>query len=440
MPSPPTTDLPRPKSWDEFEDIVADVMKVKWNDPNVTRVGRSGQTQNGVDIYGMPEHLGRKEYAGAQCKKKSDEIEFDDVVAIVTEAEEFKPPLAELVIATTAPRDEKLQVKVRELNVQRVRKDEFRVEVAFWEDLSLDLSGEPRLLAKHFPGWSKVADPAQVARIDVGWIVDDDVTKTLKVDALPWGVRDFKSAFSPFKLEELEYIEKHAEQSEVKRAHEYNALVEAKLKDEGVARKWFESKRRGRFDHGTAVGVGIAVDDAPAEDILVRLVFDGAVEIFMNDDPPDEVEAITFPERPKLSIEKEVRNPLFDVLAGFDARIDLGLPDYEKMFKVTFPQMRPVVTLAKLQRRRTIYVEDDHEVVIRVQSMSPRRVARFVADESVKICPLVKDTKLKVQWTADARSLPAELSGELEVEVGPSHGDYHADWVGPPIEVTSYKL
>jgi hypothetical protein len=72
MPSPPTTDLPRPTSWDEFEDICADVLKRFWDDPYIVRNGRSGQRQHGVDCYGLPKHLGgasAKKYAGAQCQK-----------------------------------------------------------------------------------------------------------------------------------------------------------------------------------------------------------------------------------------------------------------------------------------------------------------------------------------------------------------------------------
>ena len=63
MPSPTTTKLPIPKSWDEFEDIVADVLKLRWKNPHVTRNGRSGQRQHGVDICGTAAHLPAGEYA-----------------------------------------------------------------------------------------------------------------------------------------------------------------------------------------------------------------------------------------------------------------------------------------------------------------------------------------------------------------------------------------
>jgi hypothetical protein len=152
MPSPPTTDLPRPKSWDEFEDICADVLKRTWEDPYIDRNGRSGQRQNGVDCYGMPKHLGgasTKKYAGAQCKE-TDELTIQVVQEEVEKAREFNPSLTEYLVMTTAPRDAKLQESVR---TQSWPFD--RVHVMFWDDISLELSGHDDLLQKHFPGWMK---------------------------------------------------------------------------------------------------------------------------------------------------------------------------------------------------------------------------------------------------------------------------------------------
>ncbi|MCA9677040.1 MAG: hypothetical protein KC464_18580 [Myxococcales bacterium] len=55
MPSPVTSELPKPKSEDEFEDIAADVA-ARWWAANVHRNGRRGQRQNGVDLYATPRH------------------------------------------------------------------------------------------------------------------------------------------------------------------------------------------------------------------------------------------------------------------------------------------------------------------------------------------------------------------------------------------------
>ena len=152
MPSPPTTDLPRPRSWDEFEDICADVLKRMWDDPYIVRNGRSGQRQHGVDCYGFPKHLGgasAKKFAGAQCKE-TDELTIEVVQKEVEKAREFKPGLTEYLVLTTAPRDSKLQENVR---TQSWPFD--RVHLMFWDDISLELSGHDDLLQKHFPGWMK---------------------------------------------------------------------------------------------------------------------------------------------------------------------------------------------------------------------------------------------------------------------------------------------
>ena len=149
MPSPTTTDLPIPKSWDEFEDICADLLKCMWSDPYVVRNGRSGQGQHGVDIYGKPVHLkGRdSEIAGAQCKRV-EALTEKDLKNEIEQATEFKPSLEEYLLLTTLKRDASLQEYVRtqdwEIN---------RVEILFWEDLSLQLSESDELLKKHFPQW-----------------------------------------------------------------------------------------------------------------------------------------------------------------------------------------------------------------------------------------------------------------------------------------------
>ncbi len=54
MPTIPQSELPKPKSWDEFEDIVWDLYTRRWRDPHADRYGRGGQPQHGVDIVGRP--------------------------------------------------------------------------------------------------------------------------------------------------------------------------------------------------------------------------------------------------------------------------------------------------------------------------------------------------------------------------------------------------
>lgn len=151
MPSPTTTRLPVPRSWDEFEDICADVLRRMWDDPYVTRNGRSGQRQHGVDIYGAPIHLndgvGPRVLSAAQCKN-TDSLSLAEIEAEVDKIAGFSPQPAEYLVMTTASRDAEIQEQVRN------HQWPFRVEICFWEDISLELSGHSDLLRKHFPTWT----------------------------------------------------------------------------------------------------------------------------------------------------------------------------------------------------------------------------------------------------------------------------------------------
>lgn len=148
LPTIANTRLPVPKSWGEFEDITADVLRVLWEDNFLTRNGRNGQRQNGVDIYGRPAKLDG-EYAGAQCKNS--QVTLEEVRTAVLEAESFKPPLKQFILSIGAPRDAKLQEQVRMMDIERVRNGKFAVTLFCWDDLTLVLTGDRQLFQKHFP-------------------------------------------------------------------------------------------------------------------------------------------------------------------------------------------------------------------------------------------------------------------------------------------------
>ncbi len=71
MPTLATIHLPKPKDWNEFEEICLDVAKLRWSTPNWVRHGRQGQKQNGVDIYGYDE---LERLIGIQCKNTVNNI------------------------------------------------------------------------------------------------------------------------------------------------------------------------------------------------------------------------------------------------------------------------------------------------------------------------------------------------------------------------------
>jgi hypothetical protein len=151
MPTIASSELPVPKSWDEFEDICADLFGQIWNDPNVVRYGRLGQRQNGVDIRG---HLQDGRIAGVQCKRKRQwpvveltTAEIDDEVA---EALKFTPPLSELTIATTAPNDAKLQAHVDATTERHRTQGLFSVHLLCWNELSRRIAAHSQLVDKYY--------------------------------------------------------------------------------------------------------------------------------------------------------------------------------------------------------------------------------------------------------------------------------------------------
>src|SRR6266542_6150435 len=110
---PQQLDLPPPKNWQDFEDLCHALWECEWSCPTIQKNGRSGQTQRGVDIFGRP--FGGDKFHGIQCKLKSIDAGGSPVLTRaeieheVAQAKAFAPPLQQLIIATTAAADAKIQ-------------------------------------------------------------------------------------------------------------------------------------------------------------------------------------------------------------------------------------------------------------------------------------------------------------------------------------------
>ena len=146
-----SSELPVPKSWDEFEDICADLFGQIWNDPNIVRYGQLGESQNGVDIRGRLPDGG---IAGVQCKRKRQwpvaaitTQEIDDEVA---EALKFEPRLSEFTIATTALNAVKLQAHVDATTERHRAQGLFSVHLLGWNELSRRITNYAQLVDKHY--------------------------------------------------------------------------------------------------------------------------------------------------------------------------------------------------------------------------------------------------------------------------------------------------
>lgn len=158
MPTIASSNIPTPKSWDEFEDITLSAAKSRWNSPDFFRNGRQGQRQDGVDVFGTTQD-GLS--IGVQCKNTIGGLSESLVMKEIGNAESFEPPLAALYIATTAPRDAALQKAVREISDARKSKSKFSIDLLFWDDIANDLAADEKGFFKHYPQFSPKKAPVK---------------------------------------------------------------------------------------------------------------------------------------------------------------------------------------------------------------------------------------------------------------------------------------
>lgn len=136
----PRKEIPPPKGDDDFEDLALFLFRAVWQDPGAKLHGRSGQGQDGVDLYGE-DRFGGSGLNGIQCKQhgSATPVKDKDLVAElraeVEKAKSFKPPLQRFIFATTARRSATLDQEARNLTEQHEKAGLFAVEALGWEDI-----------------------------------------------------------------------------------------------------------------------------------------------------------------------------------------------------------------------------------------------------------------------------------------------------------------
>lgn len=139
-----------------FESLCLDLFGDIWGPSSgAQKNGRSGQPQAGVDVFGRS----GDDWVGVQCKQKSGLLRSKVTVAElereVAAARGFRPDLGRFILATTGPRDAKIQERARELTGNG-----FAVEVWSWQELWAELYGRrelfERLFPKYWPGQAGV--------------------------------------------------------------------------------------------------------------------------------------------------------------------------------------------------------------------------------------------------------------------------------------------
>lgn len=148
--------LRKPEDWPSFENLCKKLWGEIWECPEITKNGRSGQQQDGVDISGIPK--GKDAYYGVQCKGKDEythkKLTQKEIDAEIRLAKAFKPALKKFYIATTANKDAKIEQYVRERNIENRQAGLFDVALFSWEDI-VDLIDENRETHDWYLGLNK---------------------------------------------------------------------------------------------------------------------------------------------------------------------------------------------------------------------------------------------------------------------------------------------
>ena len=127
----------KPEHWQDFEDLCKKLWGEIWKCPSIKKNGRVGQSQHGVDVYGIPN--GEMDYCGIQCKGKDDytkaQLTEDEIDQEIQKALTFEPKLKRFIFATTANKDEKIETYIRKKNVESRIQGNFSIELYSWEDI-----------------------------------------------------------------------------------------------------------------------------------------------------------------------------------------------------------------------------------------------------------------------------------------------------------------
>ena len=155
---------PPPDATDVFESLCLDLWRDLWDDDGAQKNGRSGQPQAGVDVFGTQE--GRQ--MGVQCKQKSGllrtQLTMKELEDEVDKARGFEPPLHTFILATTGPRNQKVQRRARELTQEHAAQGLFRVQVWSWQEIWDALYDREALLRRLKPKyWPHTHEPQRLA-------------------------------------------------------------------------------------------------------------------------------------------------------------------------------------------------------------------------------------------------------------------------------------
>lgn len=129
------TRLPKPKDWQDFERKARHLFEHVLADPDIHMHGRNGQSQHGIDFWGLRNQDSNR-VVGVQCKLSNDDITADELTRELDKTKDFFLPISEFYLVTTAARDAKIQqITYEKTQSSRAADRPMRIEVWGWEDV-----------------------------------------------------------------------------------------------------------------------------------------------------------------------------------------------------------------------------------------------------------------------------------------------------------------
>lgn len=202
--------LPPLDNWQDFESLCCDIWSNIWKDSNTQKNGRS-QSQDGVDISGRPNK--GKLWSGIQCKLKHIEaktkLSESEVKDEIEKAKKFKPPLSELIIATTGPKDAKIEKFAREITLEHSEEHLFSVHIWSWDDIKNHLSSE--IIDKYYSEFiisrENIKELISVIHNSRVLFVGDELSKKSGVKSFRFFILETIKSITNHEFDEAEYDE-----------------------------------------------------------------------------------------------------------------------------------------------------------------------------------------------------------------------------------------
>ena len=101
-------EIPAPLNWQDFQRNCVVLFRGILGDARLQEWGRSGQTQNGIDLLGYRDgNIACP--VGIQCRRIKKPLSESKMRSDAEEARAITPAIVELIFATTTGRDQKVQ-------------------------------------------------------------------------------------------------------------------------------------------------------------------------------------------------------------------------------------------------------------------------------------------------------------------------------------------